>query len=307
MNCIPIGAVIATVNRSQVLHTTLDSLFGQSSFPEQVIVVDASDNDDTRILIEKHYPSIQWIRANMKGAAAQRNQGAVLVRSQFVFFMDDDIVFNENCLQRLWEGIANSTDIGGVNAMITNQQYYPPGRITQFMYKLMHGQNLSSYAGMCIGPAWNLLPADNDQLPTMQRVEWLNTTCTIYRKKALPEPAFASHFSGYSLMEDLSLSLEVGKQWKLYNARTARIYHDSQPGNHKNNRVVLSKMELVNRYYVMVNILARKGPINYIKLIVFELFGIASSLSAANGWKQLPATVYGKLSALKEIVFKWKR
>ncbi len=58
----------------------------------------------------------------------------------------------------------------------------------------------------------------------MVPVEWLNTTCTLYRREALPDPPFLSHFTGYSLMEDLALSLTVGKRWKLANARGLRIF-----------------------------------------------------------------------------------
>lgn len=66
-------------------------------------------------------------------------------------------------------------------------------------------------------------------------------------------------------MEDVTLSLTVGKQWKLANARTARIFHDSQPGDHKSSPDVLASMSLVNRYYVMTEILGRRSSNDYIK------------------------------------------
>jgi hypothetical protein len=52
-------------------------------------------------------------------------------------------------------------------------------------------------------------------------------------------------------MENLALSLTVGKRWKLANARTVRIYYNSQPGTQKSAPRVLAEMQLVNRYYVM--------------------------------------------------------
>jgi glycosyltransferase involved in cell wall biosynthesis len=277
LNNIPVSAVIATANRAGVFNRTLISLFSQSFVPQQIIVVDASDTDETYLLCKQNYPTIEWIKAKIKGAATQRNEGLELVQTEFVFFMDDDIVFEEDCIQNLWTAINNSNNTGGVNAMITNQQYHTPGGATKFMYQLMHGRKLDSYAGMCIGPAWNLLPEDKEYLPTLQPVEWLNTTCTIYRKVALPKPAFSSHFTGYSLMEDVCLSLEVVKKWKLFNARKARIFHDSQSGTHKKNDFKLAKMELVNRYYVMNRILGRTGFKNNMKLLVFQLFGIMTS------------------------------
>jgi glycosyltransferase involved in cell wall biosynthesis len=293
---IPVSAVIATANRAAVFNKTLISLFSQSVVPQQIIVVDASDNDETYLQCKQNYPTIEWIKAKIKGAATQRNEGLELVQTDFVFFLDDDILFEADCMQNLWTAINSADDIGGVNAMITNQQYHTPGKVTRFMYQLMHGKKLDSYAGKCIGPAWNLLPEDKETLPEIVPVEWLNTTCTIYRKAALPRPVFSSHFTGYSLMEDVCLSLEVAKNWKLFNARTARIFHDSQPGVHKKNDFELAKMELVNRYYIMSKILGRTGFKNYIKLLLFQLFGIMTS---ANKFKL--KVWLGKLGAVLTI------
>src|SRR5204863_9646194 len=122
---------------------------------------------------------------------------------------------------------------GGVSALIVNQKYHPPGAISRAVFTLMHGRSERTFAGRVIGPGINLLPEDREDLPEIVPVEWLNTTCTIYRRVALPSPPFDSVFTGYSMMEDLTLSLRVGQKWKLANARTARIFHDSQPGPHK--------------------------------------------------------------------------
>lgn len=277
LNYIAISAIIATSDRSVVFNNTLISLLAQSVIPQQIIVVDASQNDETYIVCKQYYPTVEWIRASKKGAAAQRSQGLQFVETDFILFFDDDVLFHNGCIEILWKGINSASDIGGISAMIINQQYHTPRRITRFMYLLMHGENLKSYAGMCIGPAWNLLPEDKDYLPAMQPVEWLNTTCTIYKKIALPEIAFPEHFRGYSLLEDLCLSLEVAKRWKLLNARNAKIFHDSQPGAHKENSFEVSKMELVNRYYVMTKLLGRTGFKNNFKFFIFQLFGILSS------------------------------
>lgn len=270
--------------------------------PQQIIVVDASDTDETYLLCTKNYPTIEWIKAKIKGAATQRNEGLELVKTEFVFFMDDDILFEAGCIQNLWAAINHTNETGGVNAMITNQQYHTTGSITRFMYRLMHGKKLDSYAGMCIGPAWNLLPEDKNNLPAIQPVEWLNTTCTIYRKEALPIPAFSANFTGYSLMEDVCLSLEVAKKWKLFNARTARIFHDSQPGIHKKSIIAMSKMELVNRHYTMVNVLERKRWKDYYKLFLFEIFGMLTGLNSFKGIKQFPLVIAGKLAGITSLV-----
>lgn len=303
---IPVSAVIPTYNRVTSLANTLMSLSKQSIQFREIIIIDASEEDKTEIFcknekIQTLHSKLIYHKAVVKGAASQRNEGFNLSQEPFVAFMDDDIFLEPFCIERLWNCCVRDERIGGVNALITNQAYHAPGSITRIMYRLMSGARLESYAGKCIGPGWNILPGDGDDLPECVAVDWLNLGCTIYRRESLPSPPFQAHFVGYSLMEDLTLSLIVGSKWRLYNVRTARIFHDSQPGAHKNNIEDLAKMELVNRYYVMSKILKRKGIVNILKLAIFEVFGIISSVKTWTGFKKVPRVILGKLTGVLEI------
>jgi len=164
------------------------------------------------------------------------------------------------------------------------------------------GKKLSSYAGKVIPPGWGMLPEDREDMPEVVEVEWLNLGATLYKKEALPNPPFQPHFKGYSIMEDITLSATVAKKWKLFNARTARIYHDSQPGDHKKNSFVLSRMELNNRHYLMTGILKRTSLKDYGRLIIFETFGVISALPRIASWKNLPGVLAGKAAAIYDIV-----
>jgi glycosyltransferase involved in cell wall biosynthesis len=303
---LPISALVPTRHRSLPLKRTLDSLAQQSMQPAEMIVVDGSSDDETQRLCQSSVPGlitqIGYYRATEIGAATQRNQAIAQATQEFIWLMDDDILLEPECLARLWSALQNDPLLGGVNAMITNQRYLPPGRISRTLFQYLHGQAEPSYAGKCIGPALNLLPEDDPNLPEIVPVEWLNTTCTLYRRAALPNPLFPSNFVGYSLMEDVTLSLTVGKQWKLANARTARIFHDSQPGDHKNSRYVLAKMELINRHYVMTQILKRRQLQDYVKLTLLQLFEIAALFQTGKGWWSFPAVMTGKIRAVAHIV-----
>lgn len=137
-------------------------------------------------------------------------------------------------------------------------------------------------------------------LPAVVPVEWLNTTCTLYRREALPAPVFPPHFTGYSMCEDLTLSLTVGKKWKLANARTARIFHDSQPGEHKRSFIRLAAMELVNRHYVMSQVLGRRRVFDYARLVAWEAFQVVAS--GQGGAKRIFAEILGKMQGAGEVV-----
>ena len=304
MTQLPASAIIPTRNRHGILAVTIESLLDQGHLPAELIVVDASDGEETRLNVEAFAAKsgsaceIKWLRATSTGAATQRNQGIALATQPFVFFFDDDIRFECDCVKRLWSALCSNPHLGGVNAMIINQRYHTPGSISRLMFRLMAGESCTTYAGRVLGPAVNLLPEDRDDLPEVVETEWLNTTCTVYRREALPQPPFPTHFTGYSLMEDVTLSLIVGRRWKLANARTARIYHDSQPGTHKQSIMELSRMQLVNRYYVMTSVLQRTSLGDHVKLLLWEIFGIASTASSAHRLGTLPQSVLGKLSAI---------
>jgi hypothetical protein len=185
--------------------------------------------------------------------------------------------------------------------MIVNQRYQPPGLVSRILFTLMHGRREKSFAGRVIGPAINLLPEDREDLPEIVPVQWLNLGCTLYRREALPSPPFDSVFVGYSMMEDLTLSLRVGRHWKLANARTARIFHDSQPGDYKADVRALAAMELVNRHYVMTKICERRGVAAYLRLWLWELFQLfvtcARSASRSKAW----AMCRGQFDGLRQI------
>ena len=304
---LPVSAIVATKDRSGILKRTVHSLAGQSHLPSELIIVDASGDEETRKLCALQLGELNfgvlYVKADVAGAASQRVLGLKHASESVVWFLDDDVILEDGVVERLWGGIGQQ-GVGAVNAMISNQRYTKPGRVTRMMYWLMYGSHLSTYAGKIIGPAWNLLPEDEPGLPDYVECEWLNTTCTMYRREVMPDPIFPKTFEGYSLMEDVALSVTIGRKYKLLNARTARIFHDSQSGAHKNNVRRVTCMQLVNRHYIMSRVLNHKSLSAYLKLVVFELFGLSSCLYNRKEWKNFFPVLVGKLQAIYIIALK---
>jgi glycosyltransferase involved in cell wall biosynthesis len=307
---VPISAIVPTRDRPDILCRTLVSLRMQGVLPAELIAVDASAGASTKNVVLQFASAVRsrgcyvsWQPAVVQGAAAQRNQGIGISTQPVIGFFDDDVLFESSCMARLWGALQSDAGLGGVSAMITNQRYQSPGRVSRSMFRLMAGRRQESYAGQVIGPAVNLLPEDRDDLPEIVPVQWLNTTCTIYRREALPAPPFPPNFSGYSLMEDLALSLTVGRHWRLANARTARIYHDSHSGEHKSDVGALSRMELVNRHHVMTEVMERRRSRDYARLTLWEAFQLAICALQERGgvrfWQELRGKFLGIYDILK--------
>jgi len=284
MKALPMTLVIATSGRVQALRRMLESVRMQSVWPAEMLIVDSSEVSETERLTSElganFAPStiVRWLEADARGAAAQRNQGVAKASQPVIGFADDDVILEQDCMERLWGALQSSPEVGGASAMITNQNYHEPGAPSRFIYRLIGGGPGPDYAGRIFGPAVHLLPADREGMPEVVPVEWLNTTLVLYRREALPQPPFASFFTGYSMMEDAALSLLVARNWRLVNARTARILHDTQPGAHKSNSCEVARMSVLNRDFVARNILGKKGIPYWSSLTLWAGFQLTSAI-----------------------------
>jgi len=279
---VDIAVIIPTCDRPFFLEKALVSVGIQNMQPAEIIIVDASAGTDTKKLCSNPIPGLQsavrWVKAETKGAAVQRNQGIAITSMPFIAFMDDDVYLNPHCIDQLFNCLLADEKTGGVNALIINQQFHPPGKLSRMVYGLFTSKEvLNNLEGKIIGPVINFLCSEDNSEPVI-RVQWLNLGLTIYRRAALPAPVFDPYFIGYSFMEDVTLSLRVGKKWNLYTLRDARIFHDSQPGDHKKNAYRLGIMQTRNRFYIMTNILQKKGfraRAGFYFYALFQLFAIA--------------------------------
>jgi hypothetical protein len=100
-------------------------------------------------------------------------------------------------------------------------------------------------------------------------------------------------------MEDVCLSVIVGRRWRLANVPEARIFHDSQNGAHKADLAESERMKLVNRHYVMTSVLGRTEPGDYLKLALWQAFGLVSS--AVQGGATFGAALRGTLRGIWQI------
>lgn len=293
-----ISAVIATKDRPEFLASTLAALAKSTSLPQEIIIIDASEANETENVIKRAEGfediALRWTKATEPGAAKQRNQGVILAEEPYILFMDDDIIPEWDCLQRLHRALTENPALGGVSSMITNQQYQRPGRLSRMIVHTLGGTGTHQDAGKLLSGVRNVLPASNSNLPEIQPVEWLNTTCTLYRRKALPSPAFPPHFHGASVCEDLALSLVIVQRgWKLANARLARIFHDSQGGEHKAHLGKLIEEEFTNRAYVLRRILGKTSK----KDLSLLLLSKALKRSQAAWQRDHPACYFSKSAA----------
>jgi glycosyltransferase involved in cell wall biosynthesis len=248
-----ISAVIPTCENRWDAGMTFRSLPNLSRKPDEVLVVMDGDKEK----VEKHTLAempVKVIYTRHRGAAAKRNLGLSKCEYENVLFVDDDIEFMQDCLAQMERCLQDDRQVGAVGAFIENQPYREPGFYSRFVWGLMASEKIDDYAGRCFGPLINIWPKRILNGFPFQKTDWISIACALYRKCFLPNPAFERFFQGYSFMEDVTLSTEVGLKWQVGMARDALVVHHSKPAVYRKSPGDLHSMILRNRFKILTQV-----------------------------------------------------
>jgi len=106
-----ISVIIPTYNEEKVLSDCIESLGFQTLTDFEIIVVDDGSTDNTWQLLSEIRNSkfeIRKLRAKHVGAGAARNLGAGHANGEILVFVDADMTFDKNFLEKLTEPIRKS-------------------------------------------------------------------------------------------------------------------------------------------------------------------------------------------------------
>ena len=98
-----LSIIIITLNEENYIHKLLDCLKGQTFKDFEVIVIDGNSDDKTVEVAEryKNYMELNVIISDKRGAGYQRNLGVKNTNCENLLFMDADIIFKENHLEKI--------------------------------------------------------------------------------------------------------------------------------------------------------------------------------------------------------------
>jgi glycosyltransferase involved in cell wall biosynthesis len=301
--------VIATRNRAVPLRHTLLSLSRQSRLPDSVVIVDASDDGSSELAVEALRPTLSYplvfAKAPEPSAARQRNRGTVLLQTDVVVFLDDDVDLDREFLRELVTVLERDLEegIGGVSGTIANQTYTAPRRLNRALLGLCIGDLSGKYPGRLIGPAVNFLPEDAHD--TVRDVEWLPSCCAAYRRSIFLDHGFCEDFEGYSFAEDVHLSSRIHRTHRLVNTTRARLHHGDLGGSTHRDWRGLGESMVVNRHYIMTSVLGRTKWRYQLSLFTFEIiYGSLTFAAASRDWRttfRLTGLLRGRLSGFWKV------
>jgi glycosyltransferase involved in cell wall biosynthesis len=107
-----VSVIISTRNGSRILRDVLADLLNGTRKPNEIVVLDQSDDDLTRNLVSEVQNSdkgqhVRYVASDRPGLCAHRNDAIRAAKGDFIASVDDDISVDENWLARMldeWVG-----------------------------------------------------------------------------------------------------------------------------------------------------------------------------------------------------------
>jgi glycosyltransferase involved in cell wall biosynthesis len=115
-----LSIIIITKDRAEDMRRTLASIERQSMLPDEVVVVDASNDDQLSELVACSYLPIQYISSE-PGLTRQRNKGVSAASGDLLVFLDDDVDLVDDCLRAFADALRqNEEEVAAICGRVLN-------------------------------------------------------------------------------------------------------------------------------------------------------------------------------------------
>ncbi len=218
-----ISVIVPTRNRTDDLVRFLDYLNNQTRLPDELIIIDASDTEDTSNMLRMRGDGLPFdviYKREVPGSARQRNIGFSISKGRYLFFFDDDVILEPEYIQAVCDTFSRHKEgqLGGITGKITNihQDSSLWDRAFKGIFFLSDfgkgGVKLSGFPSLRIGdePSY---------------VEILSGCNMVYPREVFSQFLFDERLTGYSYMEDIDLSFRISRRYRLYYQPKARLEH----------------------------------------------------------------------------------
>lgn len=264
--------IVCTYNRSESLKRLLISLRSQTLYPDEILIVDGSNNNVTEDMLEENnFLSTRYFKVDEdhRGLTLQRNYGIrqVSLKSEFICFFDDDIVPERDYFEKLLKTYKDQPDAIAVGGWIVDdtkwiklekdKAKFDDFWIDGYIRKLGQRNVLRKILGLqpdkppgfmpdfSHGFSTGFLPPSGRTFP----VEFFMGGVSSYRKKLFKDVNFSKRFVGYGLYEDMDFCIRIQKFGKLYLNTAAKVKHLHEESG-RPNYMKYGEMMINNGYYV---------------------------------------------------------
>ena len=259
--------------RPKPLLELLRSVATQTQYPDEILIIDGSTDDKTKIVLEENiFKNLKYfiVPKESRGLTKQRNYGIERVGSEtnVVCFLDDDTVLETSYFELLLKTYKTFPEALGVGGYIIDEtkcefvDYNYKPKIDEFYFDGWKRKDSSRFVlrkklGLDSNcpPGYSSLYSHGRSIGFLPpsgktyEVEMLMGGVSSFRKEVFETLQFSTYFEGYGLYEDADFTLRVAKVGKLYLNTAARLYHYHHPSG-RPNQYQYGKMVVRNGWYV---------------------------------------------------------
>ena len=241
--------IICTYMRPKPVLKLLQSVVVQTVYPDEIIIVDGSLNQDTETVLNQNpFQNLHYhlVAPEHRGLTKQRNYGVGKVSDgiDIICFLDDDTVLEKDYFEQILKTYTDYPQALGVGGYICNEnkfefvgydykptikEFYFDGWKqndgSRFILRKKLGLDSDCPPGYSSlyshGRSVGFLPPNGKTY----EVEMLMGGVSSFRKKVFDTLHFSTYFEGYGLYEDADFTLRIAKIGKLYLNTAARLHH----------------------------------------------------------------------------------
>lgn len=248
-----LSIIICTRNRFDDFVKTLPSIASQTRLPDELIVVDSSDENklETHLTSVKLSFPVRYFQTS-PGLTLQRSHGIRECESDLIFFFDDDVNLDKNYLAEVERVFVKDTNhkIGAVGGKIVEHSSPTTRlRLEQFTFYVL--RLIFGVVGTRNGKFYpSGMPSHPRKNQPSGYIECLSGCCMAFRREVFEKAKFDEALSHYGLMEDVDISkqtLDAG--YKIYYQTSATLIHNESPMNRLNVQQ-WAEMSVVNYDYL---------------------------------------------------------
>ena len=249
-----ISIIIPTLNRPGDLTVAMESLMRQTFLPEEILIVDQSEDGRTREavrVIQAKYPAqagiFKYFHRTEKSTARARNFGTDNAAGDTVSYLDDDVELLPDYYEKIVRYLTDNPSWGGVSGNLIQEDLLKgtKGALRRLLWKFFLLNNDDGR----MTPSGFGYPIYDRPVKHCARVEMFHGCNMNFRRQALGDERFDEWFVGYSYREDAEFSYRVSEKAQLWMVPDARLYHHESTKNRLDHER-LKHMEMRNCFYV---------------------------------------------------------
>ncbi len=320
--------IVCTYMRPDAILVLLNSVKKQLLYPNEIIIVDGSLNNNTFEVFERnHFKNLKYFKVDEKnrGLTKQRNLGISKVSDdvEIVCFLDDDTELTQNYFDVLINTFVNNDDVTGVGGVALNEYKWQPiekGKkynlkkyylLDDFVYKEGQRNVLRNILGLQSDKLPGVLPSFSNvrtcgypQTGEIYDVDLLIGMSFSFKRIVFDNLKFSNYFEGYGLYEDADYSLRALKYGKNVINTNLHLNHyhnvSGRPNSFKYGKMVIRNGWYVWRVkYISPSFKARfKWNAIAFVLIVIKFSNVFTTNKKRASFTETLGRIYGILSLI---------